>query len=126
MNNLEHDMVWTVEVIDSQSKPSELVLCGGCMSNGRAMVRSKKANFRDACMWCGNTAPDLRPILREKCECWPPIYKMELGHRKDKTGEQVPCILLACVHSPCEAHIVVDYDWPNEGKPQFSYLHEGH
>jgi hypothetical protein len=124
----ERDLVYTVQAVDTRSGKGsvELVLCGGCIANGRVMVIERKPNFSHACMWCDRTAPDLRPILKPQCECQPPIYRMELGHRQDKSGEQVPCILLACVHKPCTAHMTVDFDWPKLGKPKFSFIHEGH
>lgn len=123
----EPDYVYTVIAIDATAGgTTELVLCGSCIARGRVMVVEAKPNFRHACMWCDRTAPDLRPILKPQCDCQPPIYRMELGHREDKSGEQVPCILLACVHEPCQAHMVIDYDWPTQGKPQFDYVHEGH
>ena len=121
------DCVYTVTANDANTDSTiETVLCGGCICRGNVMVIEKHPNFSKPCELCGRSAPDLRPVLKPKCDCHPPVYRMELGHREDKTGESVPCILLACDHPPCTAHMLIDFDWPTRGKPMFDNMHEGY
>jgi len=105
----------------------ELRLCGHCSALGRVMIINKKPNFTGAeCEWCERGNPDLREVIQPKCDCQPPVYRWEAGHREAANGESVPCILLACAHPPCEAWITVDFDWPRLGIPKFYHMNEGH